>query len=259
MAVKIHGLTLLDSNIYDRILLTGSESGYRIYIQKNDVQRLPGVHVGSCFSEEIKGQSDEQKIISIVDKFLEYVNISMLTKDYQAYNKIYEVARGSRELAFKTEGPMLEIIKQKVFQKYINDRLKFCFENRNINFITLSLEDKSSYAKDKKSKRMHLELLTNNSKLIEFEKEFLRYFIFNRLHEIGECATIQQRTHLTSVFISKEEFAQYYIICGDLRIVLGSDRTLINEVSEIVAIYNQQIRKQNLEQSKRIQLKMEGF
>ena len=258
MAVKISGLNLLNANMYDRILLTESEGTYRVYIQKQGNRDLDGIHVGINFSEEIKEQSDEQKIISIVDKFLEYANISTLTKDYQAYNKIYEVARGSRELAFKTQEAMLEVIKQKVFQKYINDRLKFCSENRNVNFITLSLEGKSSYAK-KTSKHISFSLLTHNCELMGFEKEFLRGFICSRLYEIGEYAMIDSRSYLNSILVTREELVQYYLICGDLRIVLGSDRYLIKEVSEIVDDYNIQRKQQNLEQSKKIQLKMEGF
>ena len=103
MAVKITGLNLLDSNFYDRLLVTEKNHNYRVYVQKDkkikpeDIFRDKGIAVGQKISDELKQKTDEEKIISIINRFLEYANINMIGKDYLAYNKIYDVASGTRK------------------------------------------------------------------------------------------------------------------------------------------------------------------
>ena len=77
------------------------------------------------FSDELKGKTDEEKIIMITKKFLEYARINKLSKDYLAYNKIYDVASGTREFRMRLFNPNLNVISQMIMNKYLDDRLKF--------------------------------------------------------------------------------------------------------------------------------------
>jgi len=264
MSVKITGLNLLDSNFYDRVLVTEKNNDYRVYIQKDkkikseDIFRGKGILIGDKFSDELKEKTDEEKIISILNKFLEYANINMISKDYLAYNKIYDVASGTREFRMQIFSPKLKIISQMIINKYQNDRLKCIYENRNINAYTIHLSGITSYTKDLTGKHIALDLLSQNGKMMEFEKQFLEEFIYTKLNEIGQYTDFGPRKIFTSIFLNSEEIMQYRLVCGDLRIVFDNDRYLIKEVEKIVNNYNTNLHKQKTMQMN-MQLKMEGF
>jgi len=263
MSVKITGLNLLNSNFYDRILINKKDSNYRIYIQKNkkikpqDIFRGKGIPTEYKFTDELRDKTDEEKIIMIAKEFLEYANISMISRDYFAYNKIYDVASGTREFRMRLFNPKLQIISQMIINKYLNDRLKCIYENRNINAYTIHLSGRTSYTKDTTGYHIGLELLIQNGKLAHFEKQFLEDLIYTKLNEIGEYADFGPKQIFTSIFLKPEEIMQYRLKCGDLRIVFDNDRYLIKEVEKIVNDYNN-LHKQKV-MHMNMQMKMEGF
>lgn len=262
MSVKITGLNLLNANVYDRILITERNSDYRVYIQKNNPQkkevfsRFKGTPIGYKISEELNNKTDEQKIIIITKKFLEYARINKISKDYISYNKIYDVASGSREFRMQIFNSNLKVISQMVIYKYLNDRLKFICENQNINSMTVSLEEHSSYIKS--PYHISLELLKQDGKIVDFEKDFLEDLIYTKLNEIGEYATVEPRIYLTKTFLDTEELMPYVLRCGNLIINIVNDRYLLKEIKKIVDNYNINLHKQKTLHMD-MQMKMEGF
>lgn len=263
MSIKISGLKLLDANFYNRILIIEKNNNYKVYVKRDKkvidgIGSLECIPVGYIFSEEIKSKSEEEKIRLITEKFLEYTRISKVNINYSWNTRLDSfktiTASGTREFKLQLFNLNLESFSQMILKKYINDRLNFMSEFEDVNTISISLDGHTSY--EKNAQHIKLSLLSKNSELESFEREFLENLIYTKLEKTKGHAVIVPTCHMNPIFIHKESLIDYVLKCGDLIINLGKDRKLIEEVQRIINNYETDLRNQKI---MHMQLKMEGF
>lgn len=260
MAVKISGLNLLNANYYDRMRIIQNNNGYKVHIETTGSKPPEGLFetVAPVFRNN-QNQSDRDKIIAIVTPFLQYTAINKIVPRRGRDERSYDVVSGTRTLKLKIDNPLSDIVKQILLQKYLDDRLKFCIQNNCVKKITISPSFVTSYETYNdlytgEPERIKFSLLYESGKIIACEKQFVERFITDKLNECVEPATFKYR-HIPFI-IEKNNYAPgfAYLMCGDLDIDIFAKKELIEMVQELVDKHNKAI-----EQSKRIQLKMEGF
>lgn len=273
MALYFNGLNLLDSNRYDSImikgLLTEEKQDFQVDIKalKPDFKNQPvyfkfhGQSVMPKFSEQIKGMTDAEKVIEIVKKYLEYSEVSEI-RDLSRlphYKGWFNIIRGTRNLYLQIYGSEVKVIPPMVIKKYLDDRLIFLTNNEDINLYKIELNHGlTSYKKEKVNdkERICLNLFygEKNDKIADFDQQFLKDFIFDKLNQVGEEAKLVCITSVTQFTPSISGYG-FHIICGDLVICLNGMETLVLEqIKPYLQEYNE-----SLKQSKVMQLKLEGF
>ena len=274
MAVYFKGLNLLDSNRYDTIMIRGVSfeglQNFQIdikelkpeFIGSKEYLKFKGERVAQRFSLSLKEMTDEQKIVEVVKKYLEYSSINEI-RDFchlSNYKGWFNVVKGTRNLYMQTYGFSDKLMQQLIIKKYIEDRLKFIADNEFVNSLQIELGyHLTSYKKEQidNNERISLKLFSKDNKVSEFEQQFLKELIFNKLYQQAKEAELK---HITS----NEQFTHdihafgYYITCGDLLIQLNGIDTDINLLLEQIKAYIVEYNKQ-LKNSKILQLKVEGF
>ena len=258
MSTTINGLKKLDENYYERILIRKKEDNYKIEVRGNKSNYMTLESLNKI-SNYLKNETDSEKIRTIIEYFLRYTTINEISD--RAYLDRHDgkflKAGGSKEL-------YLQIPKKDEFCdipnmiaiKYFNDRLLFCEENKDINFIELHvLERKGSYERTEYNfgTRLNFNLMSEGFKLVEEEKIFLKEFILEKFKSIGKPAYIRRE----EVYIpSAENYIELgdYLTCGHFRMKLCHNTDVINAVTDTVYNYNE-----SLIEAKKKQLKMEGF
>lgn len=261
MAVKINGLKYLDSNNYDSIMIRGNEN-YQIDVKSQNLEfnqllvshKFQGQPVSTKFSTEIKNQTDEEKIREIVKKYLEYSVISEIANVYHIshYDGWFNKISGTRNLYLQISNPNFKDIYQMILRKYIDDRLKFCSVNSEINNIVIDCSINSSYSL--KQGNINFVLMKDENGIAKIEKEFFKELISNKLNQVNKPAVLSHNCIIINDVNTKIMIGTIYLNCGNLNIEIKGDMELFKMLEEIIREYNN-----DLEQTKKMQLKLEGF
>lgn len=257
MGVVIKGLKLMNANSYDKIIIRENNGNYTVDV-KGSLLKIPTLSLSYQFLDSLPGTNSEDKIIYIIEEFLRYSAINCVT-DHQylsRYAGYFSVIKGNRELDLRLiNKSKFQCIPSMVMNKYCNDRISFCDYNKDINQIDFYTKgEQTSYQKKDVNFGSYLEfyLITKNNKLPEFEKKFIKDFLNDRLNQIGETATIENKNMWSG---HTEDYVNlgYFLTCGNL-VVSIDNITLLPEFISVVDKYNK-----TLETEKKMQLKMEGF
>lgn len=261
--VKIDGLKYLDANCYDSIMIR-EKDGFNVDVKLQNLefnellslQKFKGQLVSSKFSTELKNKTEKEKIIEIIKKYLEYSIIYGITSIYHLshYDGWFNKISGTRNLYLQISN--VKDIYQMILKKYTDDRLKFCSNNEDINSYKVVINNYStSYQRYENC--IYLNLLSDNNIIVNFEKEFLKDFIFSKLYEIGKIAEMKYITNRME-FTKNINSYGYYIICGDLTINLSGNDKQLKDILICVEKYLNEYNTE-LKQSKILQLKIKGF
>lgn len=254
MSVRILGLNLLNANCYNNITITEDNNNYKVYINRKKKENSLSLEEKTKYtpSFSIEGKTDEQKVINVVSKFLEYATINKITGDYMSYNSKHQAISGTRQMKISLFNPKLRIIPQMILNKYLEDRMRFCGQNKDIKHIIINEKPYSSY--DLNEDSIRLDLMKKSSVIEEVEKQFFKEYISEKLNEIGKVATLRY-SHTIFVVNNKRILIGYInVVCGNLKIDIEANFELLELIKEIVENYNRE-----LSENKIMQLKMEGF
>lgn len=281
MSVKIVGVKKLDANVYDRMVIREIDGNY--FVNVNGA-KLSKDYVSGTYklSDSLKGIKDTEKVILIVDSFLENMKIKSIDALVRCinYNGNFIEVDGTRKLHLQIENKeLLKVIIKMIINKYNRDRYQYCINNSKDNEYNIFLNDKfTSYDKkfidckdcsystcdDKCPKNIEFRLMYINGKIAYFDKLFIERFIMDKLWEVGKDACIF--VHEKDIkLLGGEKVGRYvdayYILCGDLSIkftcgVFNKDY-IFSLCSEIVNKYNEELTINNSMMKR--QLKMEEF
>ena len=284
MSVKISTKEKLNSNLYNSMIIREVDGNFFVKVngkKSNDEYQF----VGERLTDSLKEMSDEQKIIYIVDSFLENATINEI--ELNALNLGYKgqfiKISGSRTLYLQISNiELFKSLVKMIKMKYDIDRYKYEADyNGNLYSINLrekivsydvkfiscddcSLDCSGGYC----PKHLEFNIMYINGKIAGFDKKFIERFIYDKLYESRCNATIVEETNDIKLIDGTkiDSYTKCYnIICGNLEIRFNCSaftRDFVFEFcNEIVNEYNSELDKINKQRNecKKRQLKMEGF
>jgi len=283
MSVKISTKKELDANFYNRMFIREVDDGFCVKVNS---EKLTDDYVSISYriSDNFKKMKDNDKIISIVESFLESTEINGIELSCMYAGQVGEFIKisGTRELYLQISNPeLLKLIIKMIKSKYDRDRYKYCNLKDLNNFYNIVLNGKeSSYSegflpceqcvgydcKEFCPKHTEFRLMYTDGKMLSFEEKFIQRFIYDKLWEIGRDAFISEDTGDIKVGGDTKigTYVKSYIItCGDLFIrfnVSAFSRSYVFDLcNEIVNKYNEELVMMDNNEVMKRQLKMEGF
>jgi hypothetical protein len=252
MNVIIKGIENLDANDYEKMIIKQKGDDYQVTI-KGQTQYMKVITSGKI-SDELKNATGNDQIKRLVEYFLNYSKINCLMNI--GYDGRFTTAKGSRHLELQMGKNSQRDIFEMVIEKYINDRLNFVSSMKSVSYYEFSCSSTHTsygFKENGHEPSISFNLIGNNGRLHAFEREFLEGFIENVLEHAGERATLGRKRQMDSNgrFSLEDEV---YFTCGDIKIKLFKDATIITEVQKMVQSHNKII-----ESSKAKQFKLEGF
>lgn len=271
MDVNISKINMLDSFDFDEITITEiSKDYFEILVSVNKK-----VFRDEIFNDEFDGLSSLDKVVAIIQKFLNSFKISGVTKflvlyyNNGKYPSIY-AQNGNKQLHLKLINSQFRCISKTIMNKYFNDRYDFLFNN-NINLLQLQSDDFiSKYESVALDCIEHLEQidgfdLDDINECIKYtmmtdadgniaisEREFIKEFLYYKFWQFGE---------IIQIFDIRDKrynnYVERVIKCGDM-IVKFPNSFEFSFLGNIVKEYNEELLE--IRQNENIrQLKMEGF
>jgi len=236
----------------------------------------------------MKKMSDSEKIITIVDSFLENTEINAIegaTGCLGCSGRFIKVS-GTRELYIQhiEDQKLLRELVKKIKSKYDRDRYSYLINsdiqssynivlNKGISYYNrefISCDDCEYHADFEKAcdncpKCIQFRLMFENGKIVSFDKKFIERFIYDKLWEVGLNASIIEIVHdilLAGCQKVGTAVDGYCITCGNLKIKFNcstfSREYVFNLCNNIVNRYNNELNERDNSVKKK-QLKMEGF
>ena len=276
MSVGIDGISRLNANDFREITIKQVDiDDYLIDVIGDKVGK-----VGGDFSKNLKGMSNEDKIVAIIERYLDNFKIYGITKAIELSFRDGEwvVIYGNNSnsvLRLQLFNKYFSNIFDKIKNKYLNDRYNF-FWNGEINFVRLGIDnDRSRYGIhsidcdecDREiecdyesydcAEYVYMDLkLGNDGDVVNFDKEFIKEFLYYKFNLYKEDVKV--------IYIKYEwdnsfnpRIYKHIIRCGDFEIEVPHKDSLMF-ILEIVNEYNRELFEINNNIKKR-QLKMEGF
>lgn len=256
MSVTIKGKRNLDANDYERMVIRHQGEDYQAIIKgKTKYKKLT---TRSKISEELKGKTDDEKLLMLVKYFLDYSKISFVRDEeiYPYYDGRFSIAAGSRKIDLQISKKCKYNLPKMVLKKYINDRLDFVNDMSSVsNYEILVNSTYSSYEiKDEDIEPcIRFNLIAKEGILFDFEREFLRNFIGGILENSTEEASVERKRKEapnSRIYLENES----YFYCGNVTVKLFKNADMISEVKSMVYKHNLIIHKEKAKQ-----LKLEGF
>ena len=230
--MEIIGRKYLDRNDYDSVIITPKL--IRVFGDDN----YDTIKSSNPFSTSLNGISRVEVIDSVIDYFLRYTRVSLLS----------DANMGSRYILIGNEEKLLKLgtsisrdTKDSIFKKYISDRDNFLSRAKSDSYILDYANRKSNYGVT--GDAIKFILAKKDNELVKFEKEFLSRILDSVLS--------------TTVTI-KHEDGYSYLVSGNVSVRLDFiDESVISAINK----HNANIEKRNLEMEKQksLQLKMEVF
>ena len=286
MSVRITSKKKLDSNAYDKLIVREEDDNYVIKVTgvKHNDQYVP---VSYKLTDNLKKKSDSEKIISVVESFLEnsLINCIEISRSCVGCVGRFIKISGTRELYIQiSDQELLNKILQMVKNKYERDRYNYVINsevqetydiilNKGISYYNrefISCDDCEYHnecedLRDVCPNHIQFRLMYENGKIVQFDEEFIKKFIYDKLWEIGTDANIAEVVEdikLGGVQKIGSAIRGYYITCGNLRILFNcstfSKEYVKNLCNYVVNKYNNELNEKNSVVKKR-QLIMEGF
>ena len=284
MSVKLTGKNKLDANVYNNIVIRE--------VDGNFIVKVIGDKLGDKYesisyklTDDMKKMDASEKIIAIVDSFLENTQIDSIETEslYAGYDGMFITIDGTRRLCLQiNNSELLKMIIKMVKNKYDRDRYEYC-DSTDVNSLygiflnskqssytrqCISCDDCESHGDscgDTCPSYIQFKLMYVNGKMASFDEKFISRFIYDKLWEFGENAIIIEKTHdikLIGGHKVGDAVDGYLINCGNLNIMFYctafNQKYVLNFCSNIVDRYNKELRESE-ENCKKRQLKMEGF
>lgn len=280
MRVNIKGKKKLDANYFERIDISeeSKKEQYSVVVYGN--KNLFKVNnVGIKFSEQIKGMGSEERVMEIIQRYLENVKINSIGNFYRKNEWInIKGNNGNKILKLHLLNSKFDEILKIINNKYLNDRYEY-FWNNNINKLNLVLDSKkSSYSVypiecdncnyraeclDNRDNNFTCDTYVNYSVKTDkdtgvfmFERIFLTEYLNYRLWQIGDEAVVKNNSIERDNSLNKY-ISSYIIKCGDFELYFPHNEEFMF-IFDIIDNYNNQLLEIRSNEIKR-QLKMEGF
>ena len=280
MSVGINGVSRLNANDYREINIKQMNTDdYRVDVIGDRIGK-----VNSDFYKNLKGMSNEDKIVTIIERYLDNFKIYGITTElielsYKDGKWLVVYGNNSnRILRLQLFNSKFEEIFKIINDKYLNDRYDF-FWNNDIKKMRLVLDTKKSsynvYPIECDDCNDRVECLDNrDSNFIcdtyvncsvntdkengasNFEKVFLTEYLNYRFWQIGE--EVKVKTNSIGNDNSLNKYISSHIIkCGDFELSFPHKEEIMF-IFSIVNNYNNELFEIKNSEKKR-QLKMEGF
>jgi len=276
MSVGINGISRLNTNDFREITIKQVDTDdYMVDVIGDKVGKVSG-----DFSENLKGMSNEDKIIAIIERYLDNFKINGITKPIELSFRDGEwvVIYGNNSncvLRLQLFNKYFSKIFDKIKNKYLNNRYNF-FWNGEINFVRLGIDtDRSMYGIhsidcdecDREiecdyenydcAEYVYVDLkLGNDGNVVNFDKEFIKEFLYYKFNLYKEdVKVIDIRYEWDNSF--NPRIYKHIIRCGDFEIEIPHVDKLMF-ILDIVNEYNRELFVIN-DNIKKRQLKMEGF
>lgn len=284
MGVSIKGIKRLNANSFEQINISEEEGKNEYLVRVFDGSVSPnGSCVGVSFSEQIKGMSSEEKVIEVIQRYLDNFKINGVTSLVSSGHRkgrwihVYG-ANGSRILRLQLFNSKFDEIFKIISNKYFNDRYDL-FWNDDIKKIKLSLSTKkSSYSvypieceecerdvicSEDKDANPTCETYVNytvkvdkNDGLFLAEKLFITELLNHKFGQVGEEVQVKNIT-IGRTDSLNTRFHSHIIRCGDFELSFPHKDAFMF-IFGIVNTYNNELFEIKMNEKKR-QLKMEEF
>ena len=280
MSVGINGVSRLNANDYREINIKQMNTDdYRVDVIGDRIGK-----VNSDFYKNLKGMSNEDKIVTIIERYLDNFKINGITTElielsYKDGKWLVVYGNNSnRILRLQLFNSKFEEIFKIINDKYLNDRYDF-FWNNDIKKMRLVLDSKKSsynvYPIECDDCNDRVECLDNRDSnficdtyvncsvntdnengVSNFEKVFLTEYLNYRFWQIGE--EVKVKTNSIGNDNSLNKYISSHIIkCGDFELSFPHKEEFMF-IFSIVNNYNNELFEIKNSEKKR-QLKMEGF
>lgn len=256
MSVKIIGKKLLDVGSYNRIVIREQKEGYIVNVS-GKMPTYPTIKTYCSLSNNLKDKSDSEKIIELVDYFLRNntINLVMNRGCIPYYCELFNVIKGHSELDLKLRSEELMCIPEMIRQKYLQDRISFMEDNKDVKTFNLYRAAYTAYDKveDDEEEEISFNFLTNrDGSLIPSEKKFLEEFIFDKFFRGEQPTSLEYKSILYRPF-NRYTYSGYYLTNDNVKVGIFNEQ-LFEEVDGIVDKYAAESDK-----FKEKQLKLEGI
>ena len=280
MSVGINGVSRLNANDYREINIKQMNTDdYRVDVIGDRIGK-----VNSDFYKNLKGMSNEDKIVTIIERYLDNFKINgiiteLIELSYKDGKWLVVYGNNSnRILRLQLFNSKFEEIFKIINDKYLNDRYDF-FWNNDIKKMRLVLDTKKSsynvYSIECDDCNDRVECLDNRDSnficdtyvncsvntdkengVSNFEKVFLTEYLNYRFWQIGE--EVKVKTNSIGNDNSLNKYISSHIIkCGDFELFFPHKEEFMF-IFSIVNNYNNELFEIKNSEKKR-QLKMEGF
>ena len=276
MSVGIDGINRLNANDFREL----SIKQVGIYDYKVDVIGDNVGKVNSDFSKNLRGMSNEDKIVSIIQRYLDNFKINGITNLIELSYKdgFWVVVYGNDcdcVLRLQLFNKYFGDIFNKIRNKYLNDRYNFFWNTDNnvfrlcisidwsrygIHYIDCDQCDRDiecDYDNYECSKYVNINMmLDKDGYIVNFDKKFIKEFLLYKFNLYNkEVKVIDIKFEWYNSFNPKID--KHIIRCGDFEIVIPHNEELMF-ILEIVNEYNRELFEID-DNIKKRQLKMEGF
>lgn len=283
MSVKISTKKKLDANAYNKIFIREVEDDFCVNVSS----KKPSdeyVSISYKISDNFRKMKDNEKIISIVESFLESTEISSIETAVLCVGYAGEFIKisGTRELYLQiNDSDLLKTIIKMIKNKYDRDRYKYCgLKDSNSSYNIFLNRKESSYSEQfllcddcvgydcdvSCPKCTEFKLMYIDGKMAPFDERFIQRFIYDKLWEVGRDAFVTDETgdiKLKDGTKIGTYVKRYIITCGDLFIRFNasafSRSYVLNLCNKIVDRYNNELTMVDNNEVMKRQLKMEGF
>lgn len=260
MGVVFDGKRLLHSNEYKRVIIKEIPDGnYKVRIV-GDGLSYKTISVSKNLYEELKKVDDYDQIVAIIKNYLSYAKVDYINMhEYLPNQNDYPffVARGTRELDLQLFSKGFNHMPKMIIDRYIQDRLQFCQDNNDVcsyNFWYGGISSSYKRVDATFESYINFKLYGNRDKLGEYDKGFLREFLYEKLYSVGSEAKIGDSRVYYPTF-ANDVYLGTYLMCGNFKVrICDNYGVLKREIHNIVDEYNNKINA-----SKKKQLKLEGF
>ena len=230
MGIKITGKKYLDSDNYKSVIFSEENDGYSIQVSGCEYNQKE--HSNYHFYDNLKAHTDDEKMLEVLRHCLENNKLIYYSDNrktvWQQGN--YALVGGDRRIGLSSQNYQLRKAFSMMYTKYNNDRLSFLEEEKNIDRIEINTNFYSTYNKRKDISGDYLELniFITNHIVNPQEEEFLEEFIYNKLEEKGEYATLENKNLFNEDDSDNENYINlgYDFTCGNLYISINNTELL---------------------------------
>lgn len=260
MGVVFDGKSLLHSNEYKRVIIKEIPFGNYKVRAVGDGLKYKSISVSKNLYAELKKGEDYDQIMAIINNYLSYSRVDYIHNDEYLPNQNdypFFVTRGTRELDLQLFSKKFSHVPKMIADKYMQDRLRFCYDNSDVSSYEIGYGGNSSSYKRTDANfgsYIRFEFSGKRDELNDFDKCFLRDFLYEKLYSVGKEAKIGDSRVYFPAF-DNEIYLGTYLKCGDFVVKLYDNYgDLAKEVRSVVNSYNE---KRTI--AKKKQLKLEGF